>query len=431
MKRSREETPELSLGTLWHQLPPEVQRLCVLASPRALWQAVSHQWQQWISGEQLPWWLIEPLPPWDCDETWERIVLARAGPRASDVPQDFLDTLHRKRCHMATHDAPEEVIQNLAHYVWDLKPLACVNWHYRDMDATFEERGHRYRITNWDGRHYSLRSNEEGTPNAYTSVTTFHKPLFAEFDAKTMSERCAGHRKYAGMTPEQVRALWDENRDSRAGAGTMVHAQNEDHMNGWSCSLHRAPEAHAIYREFVVDHVEAKGLRPFRSEMTVYNWMYRLVGQIDALYEYVDPEKRKPDAEGFVHLALLCDWKCAQKVERKPYQSAWDIKRKVPPPCGIVEATSQVPDCEYERWSMQVNRYGEMLRPYGYKVDALCDVVIHPNPIPPRSEGETRYQRLDVHPNTALVNALSHHRLVQIRSPWLRKEDKVQTRDAS
>lgn len=403
MKRSLEPDHRVQ----WQDCPADVQRLCVLARPQPLWQAVSRQWYEWISAEQLPWWHLLPLPPWDDDAAWERIVRARAGPRSGDVPQEFLGHLHNRRCHMAVWGAPSAVMRHFAHYVWDLKPLACVNWHRRDWQATFTDRDHRYTIAMWDAhlRRYRLFTNEEGTPGAYISVTTFHKPLFEQFDAQRMSERCAGRGKYAGMDAEKVRALWDSNRDKSAGRGTVAHARNEDEMNG-TVSLLRGDDAPVeITREFVRDHITPHGLRPFRSEWTLYSSTLRLVGQADALYEYTDPEKRKPDADGFVHLALLCDWKCAQKVERAPYKAGQ---------CGNVPATSKVPDCEYERWCMQLQRYESLLMLYGYRVDAMCDVVIHPDPVPPRPAGEPRYQRLDVHKNIPLLQDLNRLRLSQL-----------------
>ncbi len=449
MKRERDDAV---VTTTINDLPDDVLRLCLLVAPQALWQCVSRRWYTLLSQAQLPWWEMLPLVALYGDG-WRRVVEARTGLLCDQVPARFYSELEAVRDRLYDIAAEDIFFRHLLHYVWDLKPLAIVNFHPRDMAATFEERGHVYtlrveedlkrvqraqirdgpfreRLTSGLGAStltfytdktgerratytgYFLRTNVVGSEGAYTSGTALVAPLFEQFDALGMSQRCAGKGKYVGLSAEQVRAQWEANGQARSGRGTHAHARIEDDLNGWPCSLHGVGDdaPFAIYREFVADHITSQGLRPFRSEWTVHWQALRLVGQIDAVYEYVDPEKRRPDAQGMIHLALMADWKCAEEVKHEGYVSDFDRKRGKRGKCGIAPCTAKLQDCNAVQWQLQLLIYARILREYGYVVDAMCDVVVHPTPKPPRPAGATRYQRLDVAWDEALVEALVQNR---------------------
>ena len=98
--------------------------------------------------------------------------------------------------------------------------LSARNSHNRDSNIQFFEVGHKYEIL-----------NEPGVK--YTSVTTWNHSLFPEFDADNIITNMMkgkgwkeGH-KYWGLNAEQIKSLWNSNRDSVAGAGTDLHFEIE------------------------------------------------------------------------------------------------------------------------------------------------------------------------------------------------------------
>ena len=94
--------------------------------------------------------------------------------------------------------------------------LSTQNAHNRDANIQFFEEGHRYVIlTEPDVK--------------YTSVTTWNHQHFPKFDADVIIDKMMkgsgwkkGH-KYWGQTPEQIKALWDTNKNAGSGAGTDLH----------------------------------------------------------------------------------------------------------------------------------------------------------------------------------------------------------------
>ena len=84
--------------------------------------------------------------------------------------------------------------------------LAVRNKHSRDESIQFFEEGHKY-VINTDAN------------SKYTSVTTWNHSHFPHFNADEIINKMMkgknwkeGH-KYWGLTPEQIKAGWDSNRD--------------------------------------------------------------------------------------------------------------------------------------------------------------------------------------------------------------------------
>ena len=102
--------------------------------------------------------------------------------------------------------------------------LSHRNPHPRDNNIQFEEQGHKYTILT-------------DPSSKYTSVTTWNHSHFPHFDAdeiitKMMSGKSwkQGH-KYWGLTRDQIKDMWNMNRDNAAGAGTNLHYEIECFMN--------------------------------------------------------------------------------------------------------------------------------------------------------------------------------------------------------
>ena len=100
--------------------------------------------------------------------------------------------------------------------------LAKLNPHERDSRIVFDEGPHIYYI--------------DGSSHEYVSVTTFNHHNFEHFDAdkiiKNMMTSKKWHlSKYYGKTVDEIKAMWDKNRDEAADAGTKMHYDIECHYN--------------------------------------------------------------------------------------------------------------------------------------------------------------------------------------------------------
>ena len=106
-----------------------------------------------------------------------------------------------------------------------LYPILSLRFpHERDKNICFQEEGHKYTIL----------TDPDST---YTSVTTWNHSHFGHFNAdeiirKMMSSKSwkEGH-KYWGLTGEEIKDQWNNNRDNAAGAGTQLHFEIECFMN--------------------------------------------------------------------------------------------------------------------------------------------------------------------------------------------------------
>jgi hypothetical protein len=102
--------------------------------------------------------------------------------------------------------------------------LQKANAHPRDQNIQFFEEGHKY----------TIKTDPDST---YTSVTTWNHSHFPHFDADDIIRKMMkgkgwkeGH-KYWGQTPEQIKELWDANKNRVSGAGTDMHYEIECFMN--------------------------------------------------------------------------------------------------------------------------------------------------------------------------------------------------------
>ena len=101
--------------------------------------------------------------------------------------------------------------------------LAILNSHVRDQYITFEEGPHIYTV-----------HGEKG----YTSVTTWNHEHFKPFDTEKVLETTVRSSKmkdpsykYYGMSKQEIKELWDKNRDNASSQGTKMHYDIECFYN--------------------------------------------------------------------------------------------------------------------------------------------------------------------------------------------------------
>ena len=87
----------------------------------------------------------------------------------------------------------------------------------------------------------------DGDSTNVVSVTTYIKSFFEEFDTdkvvngilKKYEYSNDPNYKYYKMEPENIKDMWEKNRDESSGKGTNLHKDIEDFYNNL-CSIDRS-----------------------------------------------------------------------------------------------------------------------------------------------------------------------------------------------
>lgn len=245
--------------------------------------------------------------------------------------------------------------------------LSRKNRHPRDKYIKFFEVGHKYKITS-------------DPDSKYTSVTTWNHSHFEKFDADDVIDKMInskgwkeGH-KYWGQTPEQIKSLWNTNRDSVAGAGTDLHYEIECFNNDKRFTFtYTNNELYKIYMSdnektheeksldwqyfinFVRDYPE---LKPYRTEWLIYDDDAKIAGSIDMVYE--NPDKT----------LSIYDWKRSKNITKINNFNKF----------AITEEICHIPDSNFWHYALQLNTYKFILEEkYGKVVKDLFLVRLHPD----------------------------------------------------
>jgi len=247
--------------------------------------------------------------------------------------------------------------------------LSSRNAHSRDKNIRFFEEGHKYVILT--------------EPHVkYTSVTTWNHSHFPHFDADEVIDNMMkgrgwkeGH-KYWGLTPEQIKAQWNSNKDAVAGAGTDLHFEiecfnnnplfdlNYNYSNGELYEMYMAdnnktheskPIEWQYYINFIKDHPD---LKPYRTEWLIYNEDVKISGSIDMVYE-------NPDGTLSIY-----DWKRSKLITRINNFNKFALSAPV---CHL-------PDSNFWHYALQLNTYKTILEEkYGKTIKDLFLVRLHPD----------------------------------------------------
>ena len=245
--------------------------------------------------------------------------------------------------------------------------LSLRNSHPRDSDIQFYEEGHKYVILS--------------EPDVkYTSVTTWNHSHFPKFEADSIIDNMMkskswkeGH-KYWGLTPEQIKSQWNNNRDSVAGAGTDLHYEIECFNNNQRLSSgytnkelyemymsdnNLTHESKAIEWRYFINFVrDNPDLKPYRTEWTVYHDDVKISGSIDMIYE-------NPDGTLSIY-----DWKRAKLITRINNFNKFALPPQI---CHL-------PDSNFWHYALQLNTYKAIIeQKYGKVVKSLFLVRLHPD----------------------------------------------------
>ena len=245
--------------------------------------------------------------------------------------------------------------------------LSSINFHPRDDNIEFYEEDHKYIILS--------------EPDVkYTSVTTWNHSHFPKFDADSIINNMIkskgwkeGH-KYWGLTPEQIKGQWNNNRDAVAGAGTDLHYEiecfnnnkrlsrgytNKDLYEIYWCDNKFIHDSKSIEWQYFINFVKDNShLKPFRTEWTVYHDDLKISGSIDMIYE-------NPDGTLSIY-----DWKRAKLITRINNFNRFAIPPQI---CHL-------PDSNFWHYALQLNTYKAIIeQKYGKIVKDLFLVRLHPD----------------------------------------------------
>lgn len=221
--------------------------------------------------------------------------------------------------------------------------LANKNAYSRDKNITFEEKGHKYTVCG---------------ETDYISVTTWIHTLFEEFNADNiitnmMNSKNWSKSKYYGKTREEIKAIWDTNRDSASSAGTKLHYDIECKYNGMDVDNNSIE-----FKYFMDFYNDYSHLTPYRTEMLVYFEELKLSGSIDMIFKCEDGTFE------------IYDWKRCREITKVSKFNKWMKDSLV----------DHLPDTNYWHYALQLNIYKAILmEKYGMQVGKLYLVGLHPD----------------------------------------------------
>ena len=221
--------------------------------------------------------------------------------------------------------------------------LSTKNHHVRDDHISFDEGPHIYTI---DG------------DSDYKSVTTFVHSHFEHFDADKIIDNMMKNpikwqqNKYYGNTKQEIKDLWDENRDQAAEAGTKMHYDIECYYNN------NPNENNSIEYQYFNNYLQFHNhLKPYRTEWMIWDKELKFAGSIDMVYEEDDGT------------LSIYDWKRCKEIKKVNSFNKYSTN----------EIINHLPDTNYWHYALQLNIYKALLeKNYGKKIKDLYLVCLHP-----------------------------------------------------
>ena len=221
----------------------------------------------------------------------------------------------------------------------------------QDGKLSFNEEAHRY----------SLNGVE------FRSVSNIVGMFFKEFDALAMSlKKCYGNE----LDAAKLREVWESKGAVASQAGTFLHKQIEDYLNGkqtpellcdvcYKGNYVKVEQAIDISREWSYFKAFERDVtfQPFRTEWRVFDADARMAGTLDFVCKCSDGTYE------------IYDWKRSNKIDPNE-RNRW---------ANGLNGLEHLTDTSYIHYCLQQNLYRYMLeKNYGIKVSRMNLVVLHP-----------------------------------------------------
>lgn len=247
--------------------------------------------------------------------------------------------------------------------------LYKLNNHIRDERIRFDEEPHIYYI---DGKSYD------------ESVTKFIHSLFPCFDADKVINNMKRSKKwntspYYGMTDDEIKNQWENNRIISSESGTKLHKDIELFYNDIDINNDSIE-----FKYFLKFNNDFNYLSPYRTEWEIFDEDYKLAGSIDMVY-----------FNNTNNTYEIYDWKRSKEIKKfNQFENGFgDL--------------NHLPNCNFWHYSLQLNIYKRILETkYNINISKLCLVVLHPL--------NTSYQRIECPNLDNEVNKILEKRLNMI-----------------
>lgn len=234
--------------------------------------------------------------------------------------------------------------------------LSTLNPHPRDANIIFEETGHKYTIKGLDGHP--------------VSTTTLIHVFFNPFVAAIVAEQCiqnSASEYFFKVDPNmkdekqiaEAREKWKQSVidewENSSKLGTAMHADIENYFNGL---IVKNPDS-VEFKYFMLFWNEFQrtnpGWKPYRTEWLIYDEDKKLAGSVDFTIVNQNGD------------LVIMDWKRSKKI-RKTGFNKWG---KAP--------FTDLPDCNYSHYTLQLNIYRHVLETrYGKRVLAMYLAIFYP-----------------------------------------------------
>ena len=240
-----------------------------------------------------------------------------------------------------------------------IRNLDCSNLYFpQDERITFQEEGHIYLL---DGK------------RRLTPVSSVYSNFFKPFDTDYWAERKA---QTSPITAAQLKEQWQCNGMMASFAGTHLHKQIEDYLNG---EEYMAPLCRFTFDgdfihedkiiaidkeiEYFLKFVKDVDFTPFRTEWRVFDEELGMAGTIDLICS------RKDGTFEFY------DWKRSKSLIDEYGNVCKSNKFDI----HGINGLEHIPDCSYAHYALQQNLYKHIVEKcYGLKISAMHLVVLHP-----------------------------------------------------
>ena len=200
----------------------------------------------------------------------------------------------------------------------------------------------------------------DGDKNNITSVTTLIHHNFQPFDADAIIAKILRGRRwksdqqyrYYQRTKADILDEWEVNRVDASTRGTAMHLHIEQYLNNYPFK-----DDSVEFQQFLNFKNDYPNLTPFRTELVVFDEVYRIAGSLDMLYLDKDTGN-----------LWIYDWKRSKEFK---WSNKWQSGSG---------PLSHLDDCNIVLYSLQLNLYKRILEThYDVIVDGMCLVRCHPN----------------------------------------------------
>lgn len=188
----------------------------------------------------------------------------------------------------------------------------------------------------------------------YTSVTTFVKSHFAEFDSESIAIKYANKH---GLNKEDVLKKWADDGQIASDFGTKIHLWAESLLNKEEI-VEEGTEKELKYLASLKDWINNIFFERFdliECEKMIFSPKYKLAGTIDVLAR----NKKTGDI-------YILDWKTNKKLVKKN-----DFGQKG---LGLL---SEVDDCNFNHYSLQLSSYEKILKEEYFPDDNFKKMILY------------------------------------------------------